>query len=75
MKIDIVKHFQPEDEDFYGDFYVTIEVDGKVVRTCFQSNTDEAEAYADGYADALNVMGKNVMIETICKADAEMEAQ
>ena len=71
--IKIIKHFQPEDIDFYGDFYVTVEIDGRVLRTSFRSHTDEAEAYADGYADALNTMGYNAMIEVIDKADAEFE--
>lgn len=70
MIIEIVKHFQPEDEDFYGDFYTTVEVEGEVLVTYMGSNTDDAEAFADGYA-----MGRqtNSIIKTVCRADAEFE--
>ena len=82
MKIEIVKHFDPEDTDFYGDYYVTVEnhvEDG--VKTPHdelamfrQCNTDEAEAFANGYAQALLTVGfVKVPIEIIhvSRADAD----
>jgi hypothetical protein len=83
MNIEIIKHFQPEDEEFHGDYFTTVEVgvdDG--VKTPFDllatyrgSNTREAEAFAAGYAQALQTVGwsKHVNIIHTSANDADCE--
>lgn len=82
MRIEIIKHFDPEDTTFYGDFYVTVELgNDDNVKTPFdllatyrESNTTEAEAFAAGYAQALQTVGYvrgPVEIVHLKRADAE----
>jgi len=83
MNIEIVKHFQPEDTEFYGDFYCTVEVgtddDIKspfdLLATYRGSNAREAEAFAAGYAQALQTVGwsKHIDIVFVNKNDADCE--
>lgn len=82
MKIGIIKHFDKEDTEFYGDYYVTVEVlnvggvttPHDLLATYRGSNTDQAEAFACGYVQALQTVGhteKHLEIFYLSKADAE----
>lgn len=76
MKLKVIKHYQPEDETFYGDCsHITVESDDIQVHAFFRRE-NEAEAFAKGFAEALKLVkfARKVEIVTIKANDSEIDS-